>query len=253
MEDIRKIRFVVPPFFLFVSSLFGYYFHVAYNCSITSSCQTPLEQMLESFSRLDRLIGILLTAGFAVIPLGYLIGTIPRILLELVFVVLNTIARIPTLNKWEYGRRFVHRFLGSHYEALISFSALNRIWLRLHVLTDRKADDAQVMRHRFYAVAAYDHDILLSEVKGVHLWLMRRWSSVNMSMNSIVAIWLPAWVMAWLAIPTLWEQWKWWLIVPTVLLALNGIISWCENVKMLEFQTRRMPSRAKQRRTVADT
>lgn len=241
MDDNRQIRFLIPPFFLVVSALIGYYYHLAYDCTVASCTSTPLNQMLSTLSSLDKAIGIVLSVGFAVIPLGYIIGTIPRLILEAIFLMLNGVAHLPGLERNKIGKRYVGRFFGSHYESFISLDTLNRIWSNLRMSDAASFDAKQIMRNRFYAVAVFDHDLLQSEAEGVHKWLMRRWSSFNMSINTIVALWLPPSVFSLLNVATVWDQWKWWIIIPTSLLALNGIISWRENVKMFEFETKRFP------------
>ncbi len=86
---------------------------------------------------------MLAAAAVAIIPTGFLIGTLSVMLLRL----LALIARTPT------------------YEAVLKDSTLERIWGELN---SAQAKDKKLT---LYAAATFDHELLAA---GIHTWLLRR-------------------------------------------------------------------------------
>lgn len=131
MDQDRQIRFAIPPFFLFASLLWGAYL-----------AHRDLSPIFKP-EMAKEVLGVLAAAAVAIIPTGFLIGTLSVMLLRL----LALIARTPT------------------YEAVLKDSTLERIWGELN---SAQAKDKKLT---LYAAATFDHELLAA---GIHTWLLRR-------------------------------------------------------------------------------
>jgi len=120
MDQDRQIRFVIPPFFLFASLLWGAHLG-GRDLSPIFSPQTAKE-----------VLGLLAAAAVGIVPMGFLIGTLSVTLLR----GLALIARSPT------------------YEARLSDSTLDHIWAQLQ---SKQAKDKKLT---LYAAATFDHELL---------------------------------------------------------------------------------------------
>src|SRR5271170_6675959 len=109
MDQDRQIRFLIPPFFLFASLLWGAYL---------GGCD--LSRIFKPDSLKDSL-GVLAATAVLVVPIGYLISTISVALLRILAFVL----RRPT------------------YEALLTDAALGRVWNKL--MSPPPADRTKVL------------------------------------------------------------------------------------------------------------
>jgi hypothetical protein len=191
MDLDRQIRFAIPPFFLFASLLWGA--HLA-------GCD------LSPFFKKDAL-GLLAASAAAIVPIGFLIGTISVAVLRLI----AKIAGRPT------------------YEAVLSDASLERIWGQLQ---SAQARDKNVT---LFAAATFDHELLAA---GIHTWLLRRWNSFNVASHSFVALWLAHVAALMFHMP---QVFWWWVstVILNALLLVTALNAWRETMKMVEFQSYR--------------
>jgi hypothetical protein len=205
MDQDRQIRFVIPPFFLLASLLWGA--HLG-GCDLLSKFKP--DNAKDQLGVLAATLGVLAATAVLIVPAGYLISIISETALR----ILAKIRRWPT------------------YEAHLKDDTLGRIWDQLHI----KDDFAKDKKKALYATATFDHELL---DKGVHTWLMRRWNSFNVAVHSIVAL-LLAHVFA---LPIqfrhiAWWWWTWTIVLVLILLCLARS-SWRETMAMIEIQSYR--------------
>ena len=207
MDQIRQIRFLIPPFFFFASLTWGAY--------LDDPCR--VEELFRD--EVFKSIGALLLAGASVISLGFLIGSVSIVALA--------------LGSW--------LLTGQHYEvAGLSEACLSRIWTRLDTGQHRERAS------ELYAVVTFDHELLS---KGVHEWLLRRWSTFNVSAHSIMALLLAHVAGGLLGVNQGIEWWRWFLPIPGtwwattlvlwVVLMFMARASWRETKGMIDFQSHR--------------
>jgi hypothetical protein len=199
VDQDRQIRFLIPPFFLYASLLWG----AALDPSIC------LAAYLRQGSPKD-LIGIVTAAGVATIPLGFFLGAVTVIALRILFLFVSR----------AQGRRQV-------YEAYFSNASFKRIWQPLVVNRSR---DRKLL---LYAAVTFDHELL---EKGVHEWLMRRWNAFNVAASSCIALILAHLFGYMLRIR---PSCKWYASTAVVLLFLfvTAVTSWSETMGMVDFQS----------------
>lgn len=196
MDQERHIRFAIPPFILFASLLWG--------AKLGGRDFSPLFQNPEM---LKVVLGVLAAATVAVVPVGFLIGTLSIMFLRF----LAVITRNPT------------------YEAFLSEETRARIWgqLRSTQTNDKKLT--------LYVAATFDHELLAA---GIHKWLLRRWNTFNVASHSVVALLLAHVVAFIFKMP---QVCVWW-ISSLVLIGLLGVTArnaWCETMAMIDFQSYR--------------
>lgn len=145
----------------------------------------------------------------SILPVGFVIGTISIALLRAVF----------GLRKRTYE---------------ISFSA--ETLSRVRRLLDVPVGSRSGWSEELYTGVTFDHELLS---KGVHGWVVRRWSAFNVSVHSCVALALSHVIAPLFSIQ---QSWLWSLCSLTVgsLLAWNGVVAWLHTMRMLEFQSRRL-------------
>ncbi|HTR27194.1 MAG TPA: hypothetical protein VMI10_24695 [Terriglobales bacterium] len=153
------------------------------------------------------IVALLAATAVITIPLGYLISTISVFILRL----LARLFREPT------------------YEAVVTDHVLKRIWSLI------KHDGEEMRRSMLYATTTFDHEILSD---GVHMWLLRRWNSFNISVHSAVALTIALAVAPLFSIQL---TRYWWLsTLGFVALFLNAAFTaWREVMTMIEFQSHR--------------
>lgn len=125
MDKTREIRFLIPPFILAASMLWGYYLRNGTLPAIPP--QYPSAAAVIS--------GVALSVAI-VIPVGYLIGTLTIAILRIAF--------------WLCRDR--------SFEAWVSKKSLAHIWPKLN--TSQAADKALML----YAVVTFDHEMLSKPV-----------------------------------------------------------------------------------------
>ncbi len=197
MDQNREIRFLIPPFFLLASLLLGAFLDL--------SIRPNVEKLL-TLDSAERVLGVLAAGSVAVIPLGFLIGSISVFLVRIFF-----------------------GFKRSNYEATLSDDCLKRIWAQLN--TDQKFNQ----KLTFYAAATFDHEVL---DKGIHEWIMRRWNSFNVSIHSCTAL-LLAHLFGGVFLIGQDPRWLLLTFVLVLILFANGATAWRETMGMLDFQSHR--------------
>ena len=95
--------------------------------------------------------------GVLIIVVGFGIGTIPNVALRFLFLL--------------GGKK--------QYEAVLRRDCIDRIWKKLK--TTQQFDEQLAL----FATATFDHELL---PKGIHEWLLRRWSAFNICTRSFVAL-----------------------------------------------------------------
>ena len=195
MDQDRQIRFVIPPFFLFASLLWG-----AYLGGVDLSPLFKPETGKE-------VLGLLAAVAVAIVPIGFLIGTLSVLLLRM----LVTISRNAT------------------YEAVLGDPTLERIWTQLQSTQNRNK------KLTLYAAATFDHEFM---APGIHTWLMRRWNSFNVASHSVVALVLAHAMAPIFSIP---QVCAWWIstFVLLGLLVFTALNAWRETMAMIDFQSYR--------------
>lgn len=123
MDEIRQIRFLIPPFFLYAALLLGANFDPDISLAPLLG-QEPFE----------RILGLVAATTLSVVPLGYMIGTISVVTLRLGF----------------------RLFARSNYEASLPDASIKRIWSHLRSSLDQSPDFI------FSAIAAFDHELIPS-------------------------------------------------------------------------------------------
>jgi hypothetical protein len=124
MDEPRNIRFLIPPFFFFLSCVAaGYFSGIDFAARLK-----PLEA--------EQILAIAAAIGAATLPIGYLLTSISILLL-------HVLARF---------------FEARTYEAHLSDDAFERVWKAVH------AGPTSNRRSELYAVVTYDHALLPAEI-----------------------------------------------------------------------------------------
>jgi hypothetical protein len=153
------------------------------------------------------IVGILSLAAAALLPIGFMISAL-------------------SIN----GMRFIFWCRGKPtYEAVLDQETLSRLWKRLQL--PGKADEKKTL----YVAATFDHECLQ---EGVHLWLFRRWQSMNLALHSSVALVLAHLFARVFQVP---QTWFWGIstVFLVVLFGFNCWKAWSEVMEMLRFQAQR--------------
>lgn len=200
MDKEREIRFLYPPFMLIISLLVGLYFD--HKKSIVD-----LIPQLSKSDKISELIILLIGGSIFILVLGFIIGIISVNILRLIFFVIKkrNFAPVDSLKNEAYNR-------------------ISEILLPENIKI--------TVKQRFYAGVSYDFTII---PKRVHEWLVRRWNSFNVSINSFVAL-LISILLAFVFDINISLEWIIFILVIGFFLIMNGIYSWFETLRMLEFQ-----------------
>jgi len=198
MDQSRQIRFLIPPFFLYASLFWGDYV----------SCGNLFEQITSqpSLKVFFSIVGL----GASTIPLGFLIGSIPIALFNLIELLLKI------FNKhWSY-------------EVWIKKEDAKKLWNKV---TKQEFN----FKKTFYASATFDHGIL---EKGVNSWMMRRWNAFNTNLNCCIALMLAHVIGSFLSVK---QSRSWYATTGVIFVALliNAIMAYWKTMKMIEFQANR--------------
>ena len=206
MDQTRQIRFLIPPFILYGSLLWGLYW--------SDPCHNRWRSLIENS---DVILPYLSIAVASVLPLGFLIGTISVLTLKLRFL------------------------LSDHtYETCVSTDCLSR--MKKQVGKDGKEEALKNLSRRekkleeHLTEVTFNHGVLKKEWPGVHTWLVRRWNAFNVSAHCVCAV-----VLAFfLGGPVFGLRWSWqWGILSAALYVfffVTGWLAWRETMKMFEFQ-----------------
>jgi len=158
----------------------------------------------------------------AVLPLGFLIGTISIAFLTAVFVLVGKYT----------------------YETSVRDSAA--LWQVIGLPNDLPINK----ENEFYAQVTLDHSVI---DKNIHAWTVRRWTSFNIHLHCLAAM-LIAYIIAYLFL-TKTGHMNWHLYRPTLLvsaviwlaLLFQAIRSWRQSIGMLEFQCVRQRNKIRER------
>ncbi len=209
MDKDRQIRFLYPPFFFLASLLWGLYLDPAKSLS-------DFIPAAGSSVKTDALITTIIGGGVAILVLGFLIGTI-------------------TVSGLRFG---FFLFARRHFEVVVSKAAFERI--RQQVIPSLTPLDR---RQRFCSAVTFDHELIS---KGVHQWLIRRWSAFHVSANSVVALILAPIAGSHLNI-SVGCDWGWTTAIICIILLINAILAWRETMNMIDFQSHRQQAKHTQR------
>jgi hypothetical protein len=125
MDKERQIRFLIPPFFMAASMLWGYYL-----------CNGTLPAIPSKYQSTAGVISGIALSVAIIIPIGYLIGTLTITVLRISFWLCR----------------------GRSFEASVSKDSLVYIWPKL--ATSLAIDEALML----YAVTTFDHEIVSEAV-----------------------------------------------------------------------------------------
>ena len=245
MDQFRQIRFLIPPFFLLLSTVLGIYYH------LKSISPAPITIMLDFFKDKGtvEILAVFITAGVSSIALGFFVGTLSivflTIIVYLIRILLFVLTHIPLIKRFKKLTMWKYIFQGTTHEAIISTDAFARILTRFNFRdskrTNTRAKVKKFLPWKLYVVATFDHRFLLEESRGVHEWLLRRWNAFNISLHSVFALILPPTVAYFLAISSCWVEWRIWIWSIALPLSINAIIAWWQSMKMIDFQSRLSP------------
>ncbi len=167
MDNVRKIRFLIPSFFLYLSLLLG--------LSLSEDSHNTFKALGEDYNVLK----ILAVALAASIPVGFLISTVSLFLLRM----------------WYWILRKPNTF-----EFILSNETVDDLYSRLklqfkHDGSETTMEEAAVGMKRKQAIEykrhielRFSHGDLKNEYPGLHDWFVRRFSWCLVSVHSIVAI-----------------------------------------------------------------
>jgi len=207
MENNRQMRFLIPPFVLLASLLWGAL--VDPNFSLLGNIKS-----LSDSAGVSDVISIVLGGGVAVIASGFLISSVSLFLLRV----------FDSIHMFEFG-----------HEAPVSSKVLDNILVvleqKLNEEQSTNVKGQQRSKPSLPVVATFHHHII---PKPLSEWLSRRWNSFMVSVNSIVALTVSYLIGCYLNVKLepLW-------IVPgiflLVALVVNSRFAWTQTRDMLTF------------------
>ncbi len=212
MDAVRQIRILIPPFFFFAAILLGAHFDT----------ENLVRTVVSDVESTQSLLGVIAAAAVFVIPFGFFIGGITRLsLTALCWALSKFVLPQPVwFETWPPDRsNFVARiwpFLGSSLPPDV-----NRL---------------------FYATVTFDHHVLYGHARGIHEWLLRRWSGFSAASGSCVSLLLA--VPGSFALGIEWTKWSWWpghlvFIFVLAILCCTALRNWLDTMRMLAFQSHR--------------
>ena len=196
MAQVRQIRLLIPPFFLAASLLLG---------AVSDGIDLP--KMLAPVDP-KVILTMLAIFGIGVLPLGFFLSAMSILFLRL------------------WAKRKGWETYEVHFK---DPKTLGRIWTQLNIHESCPQDSTLIL----YATATFDHEVLN---KGIHEWLLRRWSSFNVSAHSCTAL-----VFSMLVALLWFPPWHWWVavVIMIVILFSSAIVARRETMAMLDFQSHR--------------
>lgn len=217
MDQERRIRFLIPPLFFIASLVWG----------LARDGDTGLQNVIGlEFQTMttQQVLGLVAGGGVAVVALGFFFGTITVFLLRIAF-----------------GLR------GRYYEVVLPDDALERVWDRLGVSAEKRTK-----QNELFAGATFDHEILKKKSEGIHSWMMRRWSTFNISAISTIA--LTTSLLAGLFFDIAMNvEWVLPALLTIGLLVWSAFVAWRDTMRMAEFQAHRLRGRCLPLRPAAPT
>ena len=220
MDAARRVRFLVAPL-LFLASL-------GWGTLISQS--DALKLLIEKYiphTETGKIISVIAAGGIVIFTLGVVIGTISYVCLRSFAIIINC-----------YRSKDIQGI--STHELFLRDNVFNEIWKKLNIIgnPDRKRD--------FYAAMSFDHGTLYQNNRGVHNWMVRRWSAFSIGVTSVTALVLSVLIGRLLSIPL---SCAW--LIPVLLVALVFAAAvywaWQDTMGMLAFQAE-LPSAPSPRR-----
>jgi hypothetical protein len=164
--------------------------------------------------------------GVVVFAAGYVFGTWNHFFLRLLFYFGYQIGLL--------NSRF--------HEVGMSKRTLNQVWARLRA--NPEAFEPERRRKELFAGAAFDHDVLQADHRGVHQWMFRRWNAFNIATTSFWALISSLPIGHLLRIP-----WAHTWCIPVILFAIvlvpTMFWAWHDTMNMLEFMVTLPPKENK--------
>lgn len=219
MDAERQVRFLYPPFFLLASLAYGLFLDPAR--SLDDFLPTNVSNWKED------IVPVLIGASVFVLVTGFFIGTISMLVRRLVSNFILLLLRVLRWMKvplpWKWAEAMI-KYRWIRDEAVLTDAALSGI--EKHLRRSVAPSDA------LYAAATFDHGHLN---KGIHDWITRRWNAFNISVNSMVALFLSLVIGQYLAMINLDARWLSLSAVVGLVLLFGAIVSWNDTMKMIEF------------------
>ena len=199
MDAERQIRFLYPPLFLIASLAWGLFL----DDKRQASDILPTDLMDKPVSAV---VTVIAGGGVVVASLGFLINTIP----------------------WMLLRAVSSRWKGLPHEAFLSPDVLEKIRAVLGYKGGPMVNEA------LFLSATFDHSTL---DKGIHAWILRRWNAFNLNASVTVALALALAVGARLGIQVGWE-WALTSAATGAIFVIMAYWAWRDSMGMIEFQAR---------------
>ncbi len=200
MDKDRQIRFLYPPLFFIGFWLWALYL----DPNRSAQAYLPLTGAEKSLDA-SQVAGIIAGGGVAVLVVGFLISVVSVVALRVGFAMRGH----------------------STYEAVWTSECRARV--------SRAVGVALVpARQVLYLAATFDH-VLLPE--NAHTWLLRRWSSFNISCHSCTALLLAAMAVWWSGFSP-GRGWYVVLLFSLLILGLQSRFAWNDTMGMVEFYSR---------------
>ncbi|MBI4828440.1 MAG: hypothetical protein HY804_06470 [Nitrospinae bacterium] len=216
MDKEREIRLLIPPIFFFASLYLG----------IAANPGKSVAEVIPAFpasadniwpNAVVGIIEVLAGGSLLLLTAGYSIGGITILLLRLIY-------RIFLKNKYK-----------GTYEAALPKDALPRVMELIYYKKDTKMTTDN---EAFFAGVTLDHDILPERSERLHKWMVRRWSTFNVSANSSVSLFLSLAAGGCYGLFT--YEWYLWMVVLSLIFSLSSIHAWRGCMGMRRFQAERM-------------
>lgn len=150
--------------------------------------------------------------GIMLFASGFVIGTINYALLR--------------------GARMLWRWSWSkQHEVALSEEIVKMLWVKM------KVPGEATQSEELYVGVTFDHGVLQENHKGVHQWLVRRWSAVAINSTSITGL-VMSLLIGDLAGIQLSPQWLFPVAVVIIAFSCTGIWAWRDTMGMLTFQAK---------------
>lgn len=200
MDQTRQIRFLIPPFFLIASLLWGAWL---------SNDESGLLKAINTADSAEGFFQLLATGAVVTVPLGYLIGTASISLLRLSNVI-------------------IHKLLGSEcfHDVVTSQKTLGLIQNTYHLDAD------QTEKYFYYAVADFDRNECSKEI---YDWMIRQWNAFMVEFNTAVALAL-SYGVGFLFFNNKQLIWHLMNLLLIVIFCGNAICTWKKVMTMRDFQ-----------------
>jgi hypothetical protein len=211
MDEVRKIRFLVPAILFLASLLIG--------ALLDHQSHKFVVDVIKS-SDWSKSLGLIAGGGALVLAAGYVIGTFSWFSMRLIF----------CLRPSKWGKSGFH-------EVAFSDDSFVHVWKKVTTPPDlpRLAASPPDRSQELSAGAAFDYGVLRERRPGIHEWLLRRWNGFNTAANSLWAL-LLSFPFGCLVIGLPWN-WMWFLceFIFAEVLVFVMYWSWYDTMNMVSF------------------